>query len=406
MVTTVIWSILGMYALVVAGWWVRHALLSLPRPMGMIVAPGGERLPDTRVSVVIPARNERDRIAPGIESLLRQGDVVGEVIVVDDRSDDGTGALVRQLAEADPRVRVLRVDALPSAWSGKAHACHVGGQAAKCDWVLFTDADCEFLEGGVAGAVHYAERHDLEFLTLWPRADHRTFWEHMLIPLCGALILYWFPPFQANRRNSRLGYATGQFIMIRRDAYERLGGHASAGGAVIEDIPLARHAKKIGLRTRAALGLHVVSVRMYTCYREIQDGWTRIFIGALQRPWKLLWSVWSLIGGSLLPSVGAPLAAAATILNGWPAELPAQVLFVLLWSHFVAVYTVSFRAWGMCRCDRRYLPLYPLSCLVVMQVLLRSWWWLVTGRPIVWRGSVTGVRAGQPTDDRPQTSVE
>ncbi len=400
--TTAIWTILGIYSLVVAGWWVRHILLSLPRPLGLIVEPGSCSRNNTRVAVVVPARNERNRITPCIESLLRQGSAVGEVIVVDDRSDDGTGDFVRGIADDDPRLNVLRVDALPPAWSGKAHACHVGGHAAESPWLLFTDADCELLPDGVAGAVAYAERHDLEFLTLWPRADHRTFWEHMIIPLCGALILYWFPPFWANRPSSRLGYATGQFILIRRDAYLRIGGHECAREAVIEDIPLARHAKEAGLRLRAALGANVISVRMYSCHREIQDGWTRIFIGALQRPWKLLWSVWSLIGGSLLPSIGAPLSAIWAILGGWPDRQATQALFVLLWLHFLAVYTVSYRAWGWCRCDRRYLLLYPVSCVMVMRILLRSWWWSVTNRSILWRGSVTGAQAGQPARTSPQ----
>lgn len=398
--TAVIWTVLGAYALVVGGWCFRHVLLSLPRPFGLVVQPGPVSPPGTRVSVVVPARNERERIAPCIRSLLRQGPVVAELVAVDDRSDDGTGERVRTVADQDPRVRVLRVDTLPPAWPGKAHACHLGGQAAVNPWLLFTDADCEFLPGGVAGAVEYAERHGLDFLTLWPRADHRTFWEHVLIPLCGALVLYWFPPFWANRPGSRLGYATGQFILIRRDAYRRLGGHECARNAVIEDIPLARHAKAAGLRMRTALGLNIVSVRMYGCLGEIRDGWTRIFIGAIQRPWKLLWSVWSLIGGSLLPSIGAPVAALWIMLAGWPAPPTTQVGVVLLSLHFLAVYTVSFRAWGLCACDRRYLFLYPISCLMVMHILLRSWWWTVTGRPILWRGSVAGVQTGQPTPGR------
>ncbi len=404
--TAAIWTILGVYTLAVAGWWVRHVLLSLPPLSGLVVEPGGDSPSTTQVTVVVPARNERHRIAPCIESLLRQGAEVGEVIVVDDRSDDGTDGLVRKVAGGDSRLRVLRIDVLPPAWSGKAHACHVGGQAAESAWLLFTDADCEFLPNSIAGAVDYAEGHDLEFLTLWPRADHRTFWEHVLIPLCGALILYWFPPFRANRSGSRLSYATGQFILIRRSAYKQLGGHECARNAIIEDIPLAKHAKEAGIRMRAALGAQIVSVRMYSCYREIRDGWTRIFIGALQRPWKLVWSVWSLIGGSLLPSIGAPVAAMWILLGGWPAQQPTQAAFLLLWLHFFAVYTVSYRAWGLCGCDRRYLVLYPVSCLVVGQILVRSWWWLVTGRPILWRGSVTGVHAEQLTKDPPRPPVE
>lgn len=396
----VLWATLAIYTLVVACWWLRHVLLSLPRPLGLVVEPGSGPPPASRVCVVVPARNERNRIGPCIDSLLRQGSVVSEVIVVDDRSEDETGAHVRRVAGSNPRVRVLRVDTLPPRWSGKAHACHTGGQAAAGEWLLFTDADCEFLPGGLAGAVRYAERHDIEFLTLWPRADHRSFWEHMLIPLCGALILYWFPPLWANRPSSRLGFATGQFILIRRDAYQRIGGHAAARSGVIEDILLARHAKKSGLRMRAALGPDIVSVRMYTGYREIRDGWTRIFIGALQRQWKLLWSAWSLVGGSLLPSIAAPVAATLAAVRGWPSNPIAQALFILLWLHFVAVYTVSYRLWGLCRCDRRHLLLYPVSCLAVMEVLLRAWWWTVTRRPILWRGSETGVRT-EAENERP-----
>ena len=394
-----IWTILGVYALVVASWWFRHVLLSLPRPLGLLVDPAPDSAPESRVSVIVPARNEQNRIAPCIESLLNQGPVVGEIIVVDDRSDDGTGDHVQQLANGDPRVRVVRVDDLPPKWSGKAHACHVGGRVATSDWLLFTDADCVLLPGGVAGAVRYAERHNVEFLTLWLRADHRSFWEHMLIPLCGALILYWFPPFQANRSGSRLAYATGQFILIKREAYERIGGHESARECVIEDIPLAQHAKRVGLRMRAALGTDIVSVRMYSSYREIRDGWTRIFIGALQKPWKLLWSAWSLVGGSLLPSFGAPAATVAVLLYGWPAAPAELAAIVLLWLHFLAVYTVSYRTWGLCRCDRRHLLLYPISCLYVIGILLRGWWWMVTGRTIVWRGSITGARRETDSDE-------
>jgi len=374
---------------VVAGWWARHVALSLPRRLGLVIEPGGPAPPGV-ISVVVPARNEQAHIAACLKTLLDQGPAVGEVIVVDDRSDDGTGAAVMEMAAVDSRVRLTRVDTLPQGWAGKAHACHVGGHAATGEWILFTDADCRFLPGGLTGALAYAERYDVELLSLWPRADHRSFWEHMLIPLCGALILYWFPPLRANWASSRLAYASGQFILIRRDAYTRIDGHRSARNTVIEDVPLAQHAKRAGLRLRTALGADVMSVRMYVGYREIRNGWTRIFVGALQRPWKLLWSVWSLIGGSILPSVGAPVAAVVLWIDGG-SDIPAiRVLCTLLWLHVVAVYTVSFRAWGLCRCRRRYLLFYPVSCAVVAALLLRAAWWMVARRPIVWRGSTTG----------------
>jgi hypothetical protein len=212
----------------------------------------------------------------------------------------------------------------------------------------------------------------------------------MLIPLCGALILYWFPPFRANRAGSRLGYANGQFILVRRAAYRRMGGHACARAAVIEDIPLAQHAKRNGLRLRTALGPDIAAVRMYRSFRETYDGWTRIYVGALQRRWKLLASVGSLLGGSLLPSLGAPLAAAYLVTFGCPTSKLYQTIVALLWLHFAAVYSVSFRVWGLCHCARRHLWLYPVSVVVVIAILLRAWWWMLVRRPIIWRGTPTG----------------
>lgn len=387
------WIIVGAYALVVAGWWARHVLISLTRPLGLQVLPTNPESSLHRVSVIVPARNESDRITGCIATLLEQGAVVHEVIVVDDRSDDGTADTVLRAARGDPRVRVVRVDELPAGWAGKAHACQRGGELAQADWLLFADADCRFRPGGVAGAVEYAQRHQADLLSLWLAADHRSFWEHMLIPLCGALILYWFPPLRANRSGSRVGYANGQFILMRRDAYRRMGGHACARDTVIEDIPLAQHAKHCGLRLRTALGPEIVAVRMYTNFREIYDGWTRIFVGALQRRWKLLMSIGSLLGGSLLPSIGAPLAAAYVFCFGWPASTLHLTVVILLWLHFAAVYSVSYRLWGLCHCARRHLWLYPVSTAIVIAILARAWWWMLARRPIIWRGTRTGARA-------------
>ena len=390
--TVITWAALGVYALVVASWWFRHILISLTRPLGWYVSPAVDIADAPSVSVVIPARNERDRIAGCVETLLAQGAVLKEIIVVDDRSDDQTAEIALQAAGGDPRVRIVRIDDLPAGWAGKAHACQRGGEAATADWILFADADCRFRNGGIAGAASYAKEQDVDFLSLWLAADNRTFWEHMLIPLCGAIILLWFPPIRANRPQASTAFANGQFILVRRDAYRRIGGHECSREAVIEDIPLARHAKRSGLRLRTAVGPGIASVRMYTGFREVWNGWTRIYVGALQSKGKMLASVASLIGGSLLPSFGAPVAAVWIASAGWPLSHGGQILYVLLLLHFIALYSVSLRLWGLCRCARRYLLLYPVSVFLTMGILLRAWWWMVTSRPIIWRGTVTGRR--------------
>ena len=393
------WIALGLYGAVVAGWWLRHVLISLVDPLDLRVRPRPDARDNARcVSVVIAARNERARLAPCIRSVLAQGPVVRELIVVDDRSDDGTAEVARQAAGSDDRLRIIRIDQLADGWSGKAHACQAGGLAAEAPWLLFADADCRLRSGGISGAVAYAERRNIDLLSLWIAAQHESFWEHMLIPLCGALILYWFPPMLANAPRSRLGYANGQFILVRQSRYREMGGHASTRAAVIEDIPLAQHAKRSGLRLRTALGPDIVSVRMYTGFREIVDGWTRIFIGALQQRWKLLASIGSLLGGSLLPSIAAPLVGWWVLTHGWPLSSPLRVLFSLLLLHFAGVYSVSYRAWGLCRCRRVYLWLYPVSVVIVIAILARAWWWMTIRKPVVWRGAVTGPGVAQGSE--------
>ena len=382
--TLVVWIILSFYAIVVLGWWARHILISLTRPLGLIVDNDNAPLPN-RVSVIVPARNERDRIRPCIESLLKDNPSVHELIVIDDRSDDGTAEFVKSLAPDDPRLIVRRVDQLREGWQGKANACHFGARYATGEWLLFTDADCRFFPEGLDAAVRYAERHNVDWLTLWLRADHRSFAENLAIPLCGAIILYWFPPFRANARTSSLAYGNGQFILIRRQAHGRINGHTAARETLIEDVPLAEYAKKCGLRMRTALGPDVATVRMYTSYTEVRDGWTRIFMGALRKPWKLAGSIISILGGSLLPSIGAPTAAIYALINGIPTDPQIRATMLLLTLHFVAVYSASFRLWGLCRCDRRYLLAYPLSCILVIAFLARALWWQITDHAVNWR---------------------
>jgi glycosyltransferase involved in cell wall biosynthesis len=385
-----LWGAVGLYGVVVIGWWARHVFISLMRPLGLVAHPRQVLDGTSRISVVIPARDEANRIGPCLESLIEQGAAVAEVIVVDDRSEDATAEVVAEFAERDDRLRVVRVDHLPRGWLGKAHACHVGAKAASSDWLLFTDADCRFFAGGLAGAVAHAEEHGTDLLTLWPRADHQSFWEHMLIPTCGAIIAYWFANLRVNNPRSKVAFANGQFMLFRREAYERIGGHRCAAGTVIEDVPLAQHAKRNGVRLRSVLGCDIFTVRMYAGFDEIWSGWTRIFIGALQRPWRLLVSAWSLIGGSVFPSVAAPVLAIIVATRALPDSPQWSALSILVWLHFIGVYTVSFRFWGLGLCNRRHLLLYPVSAAMVAAILLRAWWWMVTAKPIIWRGSPTG----------------
>src|SRR5690606_15879275 len=119
-------------------------------------ARGGRDLRDVRVSVLIPARNEESRIARCLDTVLAQGDVVGEVLVYNDHSTDSTGCIVEEYSLQDSRVRAVDALPLPADWCGKNYACFRLAHAAQLPWLLFIDADVRLAPGAVEAAVSEA----------------------------------------------------------------------------------------------------------------------------------------------------------------------------------------------------------------------------------------------------------
>ncbi len=342
------------------------------------------------VCIVIPARNEAESIEASLSGALAQDYPRLRVVVVDDRSEDATAAVADAMAAKDGRLHVLRIDHLPAGWLGKSHALWTATRQVTDDWLLFVDADCTLQPEAVQTALDEAQRRDVSMLSLWPGHLAESFWEHMLIPLCAAVMALWFG--RANRRRpgprsgggGRGAFANGQFILIRRDAYEKIGGHESVRRAIIEDVPLAERASQMGVRCWTAGGRDLVGVRMYKDLVGICDGWTRIFVGALRSKTKLALSIGWLMVGSLLPFVIGPYLVYQMIVS--PKIDP------MLWataatclSHLVLMYLVSWRFWKLGYCDRRYLLLYPISVVVVSALLARAFWWMLIKRIVGWR---------------------
>jgi len=212
--------------------------LNVPRPV--------------RCSVVVAARDEEARIESTIRRLLAQSGVAIDLIVVDDRSTDGTGEILRRLAAEDGRVRVKRVDALPDGWLGKCHACHVGAGIATGDWILFTDADCWLKPDVIARALRLAESDGADHVTLTPgitgatlgaRAWHLAF----LMSLAD-----WFYGVNRDRPRSYLGM--GAFNLVRAPAYRECGGYEKLRLTVLDDVKLGLLLRRAGKRTRGFIG--------------------------------------------------------------------------------------------------------------------------------------------------------
>jgi len=336
------------------------------------------------VCILIPARNEAESIGASLSGALAQNYPHLRVVVIDDRSEDTTAAVADAIAEKDNRLKVLSNDHLPQGWLGKSHALWAATRGLTDDWLLFVDADCTLHPDAVRVALDEAKRRDVSMLSLWPGHLAESFWEHVLIPLCAAVMALWFGRANHQRTGSRSAFANGQFILIRRDEYERIGGHESVRRAIIEDVPLAELASKMGVRCWTAGGRDLVGVRMYKDLVGVCDGWTRIFVGALRSKTKLALSIGWLMVGSLLPFVVGPYLIYQLIVS--------PIIDPMLWasvgtclSHLVLMYLVSWRFWKLGNCDRRYLILYPLSVVVVSALLARAFWWMLIRRIVGWR---------------------
>jgi len=229
---------------------------------------------NTMVSAIIPARNEEATIARCVESLAPQ-DGLDEIIVVNDQSSDSTGAIVSRLAAAISKLRVIDAPPLPQGWMGKNFAVSLGAAAAKSDWLLFTDADTFHLSGSVRHALDDARRHDVALVSYSPEQEMGSFWERALIPAVYSRLARKYSYNAVNDPRSREAAANGQFLMVRRDAYEAVGGHAAIRMEVLEDVALAANVKHAGYRIFFAPGQGIVRTRMYRTFSAMWQGWTK-----------------------------------------------------------------------------------------------------------------------------------
>ena len=198
-----------------------------------------------RVSVIIPARNEELNIARVVRSLAKQPGI-REILVVDDQSTDQTGEILAALEAEIPLLRTLRVESLPEGWLGKTHAVAQAARAATGDWLLFTDADTEHQAGSLAELLQRAEDEHADLLSLSPGQETPTWWEKSVIPLVYVKLASLFRFEEVSDPHSPAAAANGQYLLVRREIYERSGGHEAVKSAILEDVELARRIKAQG----------------------------------------------------------------------------------------------------------------------------------------------------------------
>ncbi|MEE8601708.1 glycosyltransferase [Euzebya tangerina] len=254
------------------------------------------RKPDTSevphpptVSILIPARDEADRLEPTLWAAMAQGGVSGEVVVLDDGSTDGTGVLARRIAASsehgDLTVRVLDGNPRPDGWLGKPHACWQLSQHATGEVLVFLDADVRLEEDAVIRAVGVLLDGALDLLSPYPRQVTGSAMERVVQPLLQWSWLTFLPLRLAERtRSTSLTAGNGQFMVCRTAAYHAAGGHQTVKHEVIEDVALARSFKSAGFRVGMADGTQLAHCRMYIGWSELREGYSKSLWAAFGSP--------------------------------------------------------------------------------------------------------------------------
>lgn len=284
------------------------------------------------VSVLLPVRDEAHQVEPCLRALLAALDrcaAPAELLVLDDGSSDATADVVRRVAEAHPRVRLLTGDPLPTGWLGKPHACAQLADAASPDStvLVFVDADTVLAPDALNAAVHLLRRNDLELVCPYPRQIAESVGERLVQPL---LQWSWLTilPLRLAERSMRpsLSAGNGQFLVVDRATYRRAGGHGAVRAEVLDDVALVRAVKAVGGRGGMVDGTDLATCRMYQGWAELSDGYA-----------KSLWCAFGTPSGAVavnaglglvyvLPPLAAVLRRSPVGLVGYLAGVASRVL--------------------------------------------------------------------------------
>ncbi|OQA56692.1 MAG: 4,4'-diaponeurosporenoate glycosyltransferase [Candidatus Omnitrophica bacterium ADurb.Bin277] len=350
------------------------------------LAPDHTSIREGTVSILIPVKNEEKNIAPCIRSLLGQLRENDELIVINNCSTDKTETILRDLGaeeikSSDGRSRSKRqtlkyinTPPTPDGWTGKNYALHLGGPYASGDWLLFTDADTRHEAGGLDASVSFAEKNSLDLLTLLPRCIARGFWENLIQPCAMGYMGLWFPLRKINSPKAKVYFGNGQYLLIRAEHYQKLGGHAAVREAFLEDFAIMKKTKEAGARGICGFGMKIYGTRMYDSFGAIWRGWRRIYLHAFgQNPGRILKAVLSVLFFSVLPFVLIP-AVFSTV--------PGMIIGGLL---VIIILLTAVKTHGIVHAGKATALLHPLAAIVFTATLADAWQMALFNRKTHWR---------------------
>ena len=361
----------------IAVFWLTH---------GLRVAFGAIKLPWLRdfepafnadcpsVSILLAAREEEEKLPAALSTLMHIDYPNLEVIAVDDRSQDATGRILDEFAAQHPRLRVVHVKELPTGWLGKTHALQKAYEAARGDWLLFTDADVRFAPDAVRRAVALAKERKLDHLTLFCDVEKVGFWETLLITFFGLGFHLATDSARVNEPGSTRYVGIGAFQLVRREAYEQGGTHKRLAMEVIDDMKLGKIVKRAGFSSGCAVAHDFVSLRWHAGLGNLIRGVTKNFFAGTGFDIGLVAAgILGIVLLNILPFFGVILC------RGWMQIFAVIAVFIALVFHGgVAV---------VMKVSPLYALTHPFGAALFCYMLLRSTVVTLRQGGIVWRGT-------------------
>jgi hypothetical protein len=326
-----------------------------------------------RLSMIVPARDEAQAIGDALRSKLACGYPAVEIVVVDDRSSDGTGEIARRLAAEDRRIAVARIDELPAGWLGKVHALTTGVERATGDWLLFSDADVHVAPGTLERAIMYAEANAVDVVAIMPRMDPVSLPLDACMAATVRMIMLVGRTWRANDDRSPVGFGVGAFTLVRRSALARTPGLAYLKMEVADDVALGSMIKASGGRCRlftSREAVHLVfAERLGVLARSLEKGGGILGFS--------LWRTLLVAAAWLAVDLAIPVGAIAC---GGPAAVVGAI-------HLLALFATHAVLAGHCAAPLRGALAWPLGTVLSIAMFVRSgalaWW----RGAIVWRAT-------------------
>ena len=354
------------------------AALGVPK-IPDVARPEWDRRPagNPRVSIIVPARNEEDKIEEPLRRLLSLDYENYEVIAVNDRSTDRTGEIMDRVAAspgARGRLKIVHIDQLPDGWLGKTHAMWTAAQQATGDWLLFTDADVLFKPDALRRALTYAEAESVDHLVLFPRMIMKRPGEKMMIAFFQTLFVFGHRPWKVADPKAKDHMGVGAFNLVRRSVYDRIGTYQALRFEVLDDMKLGKIVKNAGFKQHVVFGEDLISIHWAKGAFGVVNNLTKNFFAVLSfQWWRAVLTACGLAFLNLLPFLGVWLA------HGW-ARLPYAVA---LFSMFLIYAGMSMKS----SVPPYYFFLHPISTALFLYITMRSTLLTLGRGGVVWRGT-------------------